>query len=92
VEKLVDLNILTQESVENIIENHTAWLNKTLKESSKDMPEQSTSYLTGRWTEIKQAEANITQWDTGVELDLLRYVGEKSVQVPPNFVRIYSYT
>lgn len=91
MEKLVDLDILTQESVENIIENHTEWLNKTLKESS-DMPEQSTSYLAGRWTEMKQAEANITQWDTGVELDLLRYVGEKSVQVPPNFVRIYSYT
>lgn len=66
-----------------------AWLNKTLKEFSKNMSEQSTTYLAGRWTKMKQAEANITRWDTGVEPDLLRFVGEKSVQVPPNFVRIY---
>ncbi|XP_077274295.1 putative 2-oxoadipate dehydrogenase complex component E1 homolog isoform X1 [Temnothorax americanus] len=84
-ERLVDLNILTPESIRNIVESHTAWLNKTLKESSKDISAQSTTYLAGRWTKMKQAEANITQWDTGVELDLLRFVGEKSVQVPSNF-------
>jgi len=40
---------------------------------------------------MKQAEANVTQWDTGVELSLLQFVGKKSVQVPPNFVRTDKY-
>lgn len=86
---MVDLNIFTRENIKNIVENHTTWLNETLKESLKDTSGQSTTYLAGRWTKMKQAEANITQWDTGVKLDLLRFVGEKSVQVPPNFVRIH---
>ncbi|KAL0103441.1 hypothetical protein PUN28_017599 [Cardiocondyla obscurior] len=85
VEKLIDLKILTRESVENIVENHTAWLNRALKESSKDISKQLTTYLTGRWSKIKQAEANITQWNTGVDLDLLRLVGTKSVQIPRDF-------
>ncbi|XP_036143578.1 probable 2-oxoglutarate dehydrogenase E1 component DHKTD1, mitochondrial isoform X2 [Monomorium pharaonis] len=83
--KLIDANIFTQESVKNIVEGHTAWLNKTLKESSMDISEQSITYFAGRWSKMKQAEDNITRWDTGVEPDLLRFVGEKSVQVPPNF-------
>lgn len=85
---MVGLNVLTRENIKNIVENHTTWLNETLKEPSKDISGYST-YLDGRWTKMKQAEANVTRWDTGVELDLLRFVGEQSVQVPPNFVRIH---
>lgn len=40
---------------------------------------------------MKQAEANVTQWNTGVELNLLEYVGKKSVQVPADFVRKNAY-
>jgi len=65
-------------------------LNKTLKESSKNTSGQSVIY-TERWEKMKQAEANVTQWDTGVELGLLQFVGKKSVQVPPNFVRTDKY-
>lgn len=83
--KLIDANILTEETVKNIVESHIAWLNETLKESSNDISRQSETFLAGKWSKIKQAEANITQWDTGVELDLLQFVGKKSVQVPPNF-------
>lgn len=91
MEKLIDVNVLTRESIKNIVESHTAWLNKALKESSKDISEQPVIYPAGRWMKMKQAEANITRWDTGVELSLLQFVGEKSVQVPPDFVRIYKY-
>ncbi|KAL6421416.1 hypothetical protein ACFW04_014201 [Cataglyphis niger] len=85
VEKLINANVLSQKSVKNIIENHTALLNKALKESEDVSRHLTTSYLTGRWTGIKQAEANITRWDTGVDLRLLQFLGKKSVQVPPNF-------
>ncbi|EFN67404.1 Probable 2-oxoglutarate dehydrogenase E1 component DHKTD1, mitochondrial, partial [Camponotus floridanus] len=85
VEKLINANILSQEIVKNTIESRTTLLNKALKESMENMPRQlATSYLTGRWTGIKQAEANITQWDTGVDLHLLQFLGKRSVQVPPN--------
>ncbi|XP_020295780.1 probable 2-oxoglutarate dehydrogenase E1 component DHKTD1 homolog, mitochondrial isoform X2 [Pseudomyrmex gracilis] len=83
-EKLTSSSILTRESVKNITESHITWLNKALKESAKNASKESLMYL-GRWTGIKQAEDNVTQWDTGVELDLLKYIGNKSVQVPPNF-------
>lgn len=46
----------------------------------------TTTYLTERWTGMTQADANLTRWDTGVDLSLLQLLGEKSVQVPPNFV------
>lgn len=62
--------------------------------SAEDTPQQMmTPYLDGRWTGIEQAKDNVTQWDTGVELDLLRFVGKKSVDVPENLVRseIYEY-
>ncbi|XP_050448038.1 2-oxoadipate dehydrogenase complex component E1 isoform X2 [Cataglyphis hispanica] len=85
VEKLVNANVLSQKSVKNTIESHTALLNKALKESEDVSRHLTTSYLTGRWTGIKQAEANITRWDTGVDLRLLQFLGKKSVQVPPNF-------
>ncbi|RLU16243.1 hypothetical protein DMN91_012003 [Ooceraea biroi] len=85
VEKLIDINVLTRENVKNIVENHTAWLNKTLKESENDVWQEPTVHHTGRWTGIKPAEPNVTIWDTGFNLDLLKFVGEKSVQTPQNF-------
>lgn len=87
MEKLISANVLSQEIVKNTIDNHTALLNKALKESMEDVSRQSdASYLTGRWTGMKQAEANITRWDTGVDLRLLQFLGKKSVQVPSNLV------
>ncbi|KAH9375938.1 hypothetical protein HPB48_012578 [Haemaphysalis longicornis] len=36
----------------------------------------------GRWSDMTQAPSAITYWDTGVEPNLLKYVGARSVQVP----------
>ncbi|XP_032684667.1 probable 2-oxoglutarate dehydrogenase E1 component DHKTD1 homolog, mitochondrial [Odontomachus brunneus] len=83
-EELVAANVLTRENVQNTVESYTVWLNRILKESTEDASRQS-GYLAGKWTGMKQAEANITQWNTGVELNLLEYVGKKSVQVPADF-------
>ncbi|KAL6266999.1 hypothetical protein P5V15_000079 [Pogonomyrmex californicus] len=85
VQKLVDANILTRESIKNIVENHTTRLNKILKESTENISEQSVIHPTEKWTKIKQAGPNITQWNTGVDLGLLQFVGQRSVQVPSNF-------
>lgn len=34
---------------------------------------------------MKQAPKNFTKWDTGVDVDLLKYIGAKSVKYPENF-------
>jgi probable 2-oxoglutarate dehydrogenase E1 component DHKTD1 len=44
------------------------------------------SFLKKHWAGIHQADAAITVWDTGVDSDILRYVGEKSVTYPEDFV------
>ncbi|EFN80022.1 probable 2-oxoglutarate dehydrogenase E1 component DHKTD1 homolog, mitochondrial [Harpegnathos saltator] len=80
-DELIGANVLTRESVQNTVESHTGWLNRILKESTEDASRQP-GYLAGRWIGIKQAEANVTQWDSGVELSLLEFVGRKSVEVP----------
>lgn len=48
------------------------------------------NYFTHRWENLKQAQANLTEWDTGVDLNLLQYVIEKSVDIKENFVSNYN--
>ena len=61
-------------------------LNESLKKVDDYKPE--VNYYTGSWSLLKQASSQITTWDTGVDLNLLRFVGSKSVSYPQNFVRI----
>ena len=34
---------------------------------------------------MKEPSSDITEWDTGVDTDVLKFVGSKSVQFPPDF-------
>jgi hypothetical protein len=47
------------------------------------------TFLQKHWSGIQQAEAAVTTWDTGTHLDILRYVGEKSVAYPQGFVSVW---
>ena len=38
--------------------------------------------LKGKWATMKEPGQSITQWDTGLSADLLRYIGSKSVAFP----------
>ena len=38
-----------------------------------------------------QAPASITQWDTGMPVEVLKFVGAKSVTIPEDFVSIRSH-
>ncbi|KAK2579350.1 hypothetical protein KPH14_008300 [Odynerus spinipes] len=82
VEKLINSNVLTKAEKENIIKKHNTWLSEALKQVDNYVPE--ATYFSGRWTGIKQAENSINQWDTGIDIDLLRFIGEKSVHVDTN--------
>ena len=39
-----------------------------------------------KWSGIRQARSSVSRWETGAPLDLLKYVGAKSVGRPDNFV------
>ncbi|XP_048510890.1 2-oxoadipate dehydrogenase complex component E1 isoform X2 [Athalia rosae] len=78
VEKLINSKIITPDEAKSIISEHTAWLAESLRQVDNYVPE--AVYLSGRWSEMSQATASVSKWNTGVDLDLLRFVAEKSVQ------------
>ena len=45
---------------------------------------------TRQWVGMVQAPASITQWDTGMPVEVLKFVGAKSVTIPEDFVSIRS--
>lgn len=44
------------------------------------------NHLEGHWAGLVQAPQAVSVWDTGSPIDVLKYVGCKSVEVPPDFV------
>ncbi|GAB1600706.1 probable 2-oxoglutarate dehydrogenase E1 component DHKTD1, mitochondrial [Argonauta hians] len=59
------------------------WNNVLVDNFSKTdtyVPEQF--HLLQQWTGIEQASDNITSWDTGVDINVLKFVGASSVIVP----------
>lgn len=87
--KLIENNVLSTNKVKNIIDNYNSQLNQSLNEMDNFIPQPT--YFEGLWTGIKQAEASVTEWDTGVDLNLLKFIAEKSVHIKDNVVRIYHY-
>ncbi|XP_078039369.1 putative 2-oxoadipate dehydrogenase complex component E1 homolog [Augochlora pura] len=82
LDKLVKSNIFTLEEAKYENDTHFAWLNQALKKVDAYVPE--SAYFAGLWKGMKQAEASVTQWDTGVDLTLLKFIAEKSVCVDDN--------
>ncbi|XP_012280360.1 probable 2-oxoglutarate dehydrogenase E1 component DHKTD1 homolog, mitochondrial [Orussus abietinus] len=78
--KLIKEKVLSEAEGLSMTEEHTAKLFKALKEIDNYTPK--ATYLSGKWLGIKQAESSITTWDTGVDLQLLKFVATKSVSFP----------
>lgn len=72
----------TREHLDGIVKGHFSFLNSELTDSYQ--PE--AYYFKKQWSHIQQASGNVTTWDTGVDYSLLRYIGEKSVTTPKDFV------
>jgi probable 2-oxoglutarate dehydrogenase E1 component DHKTD1 len=82
--QLLDDGLVTQES-SNFVKDYHEMLNQSFKESEKYVP-QSTN-LQAQWEGFEQpSTSQITEWDTGLPVDLLKYIGGKSVDVPEGFV------
>lgn len=62
------------------------FLNSELAATDSYKPE--AYYFKKQWSHIQQASSDVTTWDTGVDYSLLRYIGERSVTTPKDFVII----
>ncbi|XP_024589949.1 probable 2-oxoglutarate dehydrogenase E1 component DHKTD1, mitochondrial isoform X2 [Neophocaena asiaeorientalis asiaeorientalis] len=79
-EYLVANGLMTQEEVSEIKTSYYAKLNGHLTNVAHYSP--PATNLQAHWQGLVQPEACITTWNTGVPLDLLRFIGRKSVEVP----------
>ena len=79
LEKLVKANVFSAEEAKNTVQKHNDWLNQALKEVDNYIPQPA--YFAGLWKGIQQADASVTQWDTGVDINLLKFIAEKSVRI-----------
>ncbi|KAK7821099.1 hypothetical protein U0070_020461 [Myodes glareolus] len=79
-EHLIASGLLTQEEVSDIKASYYTKLNDHLTNVAQYSP--PVTNLQAHWQGLVQPEARITTWDTGVPLDLLRFIGVKSVEVP----------
>jgi probable 2-oxoglutarate dehydrogenase E1 component DHKTD1 len=80
---LVNEGVMSKEEVGETVAEYSEWLNGILKSMDTYVPQET--FLQKHWSGIQQAEAAVTGWDTGTHLDILRYVGEKSVAYPQGF-------
>ncbi|XP_054377623.1 2-oxoadipate dehydrogenase complex component E1 isoform X5 [Pongo abelii] len=79
-EHLIAGGLMTQEEVSEIKSSYYSKLNDHLNNMAHYSP--PAQNLQAHWQGLAQPEARITTWSTGVPLDLLRFVGVKSVEVP----------
>lgn len=84
---MIEEGILTQNEVDEITKKQFDYYNEELQSVDKYQPEKS--YFNKQWTGFTQAPSDLTVWDTGVDWDLLSYIGRKSVHHPDNFVRSF---
>lgn len=79
-EHLIASGLMTQEEVSEIKSSYYAKLNDHLTNMAHYSP--PATNLQAHWQGLVQPPACISTWDTGVPLDLLRFIGGKSVEVP----------
>jgi probable 2-oxoglutarate dehydrogenase E1 component DHKTD1 len=83
--ELAKAKVLTLEEGAKIVEQYTAKLGKALQQVDTYLP--PVSYFTGRWFLFRQAESSVTTWDTGLDTNLLQFIGRKSVEYEDELVK-----
>ncbi|XP_054263427.1 2-oxoadipate dehydrogenase complex component E1 isoform X2 [Macrosteles quadrilineatus] len=80
---LKETGVLSEEDENQTLDNYTTWLNNCYKQADQYSPPES--YFKLQWRGFTQAPAAITVWDTGCDINLLRYVATQSVTFPEHF-------
>lgn len=81
-EKLVHEGVIIKDDIQNIVTSHMEYLNQELSSIDQFKPE---STYKRQWHGLRQASNQITHWDTGIDWNVLNFVGRHSVYVPKDF-------
>ncbi|XP_030754451.1 probable 2-oxoglutarate dehydrogenase E1 component DHKTD1 homolog, mitochondrial isoform X2 [Sitophilus oryzae] len=81
--KLEEERVISEQECEEVYNEHFDWLNEELK--AVDQWEPYDPYFKDHWKDITQAEEAVTTWDTGINVNHMSFIGQKSVNVPDNF-------
>ncbi|KAL4716322.1 hypothetical protein ACJJTC_014802 [Scirpophaga incertulas] len=82
-EKLVTEGVMTSEEVANITSDYTKYLQSQYETVPSYKPE--VSYYQQQWSAMSAAPKAVETWNTGVDVNLLRLIGEASVRTPSQF-------
>lgn len=82
-DKLTSEGVLSQDEVKEISNAYTKYLQSQYEMVPNYKPE--VTYYQEQWSGLKPAPKAIETWDTGVNENMLKLVGEASVTVPEDF-------
>ncbi|KAL6740878.1 hypothetical protein Aduo_014186 [Ancylostoma duodenale] len=83
VDELIDEGLMTEDDVKAEKESHSAKMIESFRAIDATPP--VAKHLEGNWKGFIQAPAEVQKWDTGCDINLLKYVGAASVKVPEGF-------
>lgn len=84
--RLIEDKVVDKSKITSVVESYSNWLGDALKQVDSYVPQQS--YFNSRWSGLCQAQSHISTWDTGVDTNLLNFLGRKSVEAAKNWVRV----
>eukprot|EP00095_Tigriopus_kingsejongensis_P000620 maker-scaffold275_size226830-snap-gene-0.25 protein:Tk00620 transcript:maker-scaffold275_size226830-snap-gene-0.25-mRNA-1 annotation:"2-oxoglutarate dehydrogenase e1 component dhktd1-like mitochondrial" len=82
-EQLIEEDTITNEEVSKTINDHTSLC--TDHYQMIDSYDPKAENLRGAWSKMEQPPSAVTQWDTGLPLNVLKYIGAQSVNIPDTF-------
>ena len=78
--------VVSDEEVEAVVADHTQLLNESFKKLETTTEARSQCFA-GRWKDMTTAPRDcLLGVDTGLPIDVLQYIGLKSVETPETFV------
>jgi len=87
--KIVKEGIMEPEDIKNLLASNNAVLSKAFQEAEvfTPSPTETFSQVGDAQSKLspKSATTDVTVWDTGVDIDVLRWVGSRSVNTPEDF-------
>lgn len=75
------------EDIKNLLASNNSVLSKAFQEAEVYTPSPTTAYsqVGEAQPKLKSATGDVTVWDTGVDIDVLRWVGARSINIPEDF-------
>ncbi|XP_059087198.1 2-oxoadipate dehydrogenase complex component E1-like [Tigriopus californicus] len=82
-DQLVAAGVMSKDEVSQSLAEHNALCTEHYQ--MIDSYEAKMETLKGDWSAMEQPPSAVTQWDTGLPLDVLKYIGAQSIKVPEEF-------